>query len=89
MNSEHTALLKSKIAALSGKLAQAEAHLEGIIDSRLKATQPNERSAFTEKASLILAQKHQILKSLHTTKRLLARSEGDEFDFDPKKPIQA
>jgi hypothetical protein len=78
---EYIAILKAKVSALSEARMQNESDLDSVIQKRSQSTDPVEQRAFTSQAASLLSEQSRITRELHMTRRLLARTEGDEFDF--------
>jgi len=79
---QYIAILKAKISDLAEAQAQNDAAIDAVIQKRCAATDPAEQIASSRQAGGLFVERSRIAQELHTTRRLLARTEGDEFGFD-------
>jgi len=70
MTPDTAQILKNRIATLAGELLRLERQRDDIIQRRC-----------TKEVVAIFAEMSDIQKRLDAAKRLLARGEGDEYDF--------
>ena len=81
MTPDNAQKLKSKIASLTDELTQLEKKLDDIVQRRCSATTAEEKRQRAREAGLVFPAMSDVQRRIDTAKRLLARGEGDEYDF--------
>ena len=79
MKAQTAQRLRDKIAALTDELSRLDGSLDGIAQRRV-----NGEIAATGEAAAVLSDIRMTQRRLDATKRLLARGEGDAYEFVPR-----
>ena len=82
MNTHYRQSLQERISRLAEELEQLETQQAAVIGSRPKNGTPEQRDKYHQEVIAAMNAFRKVGKRLHQSKRLLARAQGDEYDFD-------
>ena len=81
MNPGNARKLRDKLTLLSGELVRLERKRDGVIEGRHSAVTVEEKRRCAGEIGAVFADLSDVQRRIDAVKRLLARAEGDEYEF--------
>jgi hypothetical protein len=81
MSALYSRLLKRQISKFTEEFMRLEAERDAAIRARHLAVTPEQKRQYTAEIVRAMGDMRRVEQRLHCAKRLLARAEGDEYEF--------